>query len=58
LALISPRGVVTERRPLLRELGRRTAFHGADDFRFGIEVRNFRHCRSEGRLCPVTYEQW
>lgn len=57
-ALISPRGVITERRPLLRELEAAYAVHGADDVPFRIEVRNFRHRHTQGMLCLVTYEEW
>lgn len=56
--LVSPRGVITERRPLLRELEAAYRVHGDDDPGFGIEVRNFRHRRTEGALCLVTYEEW
>jgi hypothetical protein len=57
-ALISPRGVFTERRPLLRELEAAYGIHGAGEVPFNIEVRNFRHRYTEGMLCLVTYEEW
>ena len=57
-ALISPRGVMTERRPLLRELEAAYGIHGADEVPFNIEVRNFRHRYTQGTLCLVTYEEW
>ena len=57
-ALISPRGELTERRALLRELEGAYGAHRADDFEFRVEVRNFRHRRTDGKLCLVTYEEW
>ena len=56
--LVSPHGAITERRPLLRELEARYAVQGSDDVGFRIEVRNFRHRRTEGAVCLVTYEEW
>jgi hypothetical protein len=56
-ALIGPHGVITERRPLLRELEAAHGVRGAAEG-FGIEVRHFRHRRTEGALCLVTYEEW
>jgi hypothetical protein len=57
-ALISPRGVMTERRPLLRELEAAYAIHCADEVPFNIEVRKFRLRYTQGTLCLVTYEEW
>jgi hypothetical protein len=57
-ALISPRGVITERRPLLRELEAAHGIHRADDLGFRIEVRDFRQRFTQGALCLVTYEEW
>lgn len=55
--LISPRGVVTERRPLLKELEGAHGIH-ADAGGFGMEIRRFRHRQTHGTLCLVTYEEW
>jgi hypothetical protein len=57
-ALISPRGEVRERRQLLRELEAAHGMHAPHDPDFRIEVRDFRHRRTEGVLCLVTYEEW
>ena len=57
-ALISPRGVVTERRQLLRELEAAYGAHTGNGEGFRIEIQNFRHRRTEGVLCLVTYEEW
>jgi hypothetical protein len=57
-ALISPRGEITERRALLRELEAVHGAHRTDDVGFRVEVREFRHRRTEGALCLVTYEEW
>jgi hypothetical protein len=57
-ALISPRGEFTERRALLRELEGAHGAHRADHVGFRVEVRHFRHRRTEGALCLVTYEEW
>ena len=57
-ALINPRGAITERRPLLRELEAAYGVHGADDIQFRIEIKNFRHRHTQGVLCLVTYEEW
>jgi hypothetical protein len=57
-ALISPRGEITERRPLLRELEAAHAVHRDADLDFRVEVRDFRHRRTEGALCLVTYQEW
>jgi hypothetical protein len=57
-ALISPRGEITERRALLRELEAAHGAHRTDDVGFRVEVREFRHRRTEGALCLVTYEEW
>ena len=32
--------------------------HRADHVSFRVEVRNFRHRRTEGALCLVTYQEW
>ena len=57
-ALISPRGEITERRPLLRELEAAHAVYRAEDPNFRVEVREFRHRRTEGPWCLVTYQEW
>jgi hypothetical protein len=56
--LISPRGEITERRALLRELESVHGAHRADDHGFRVEVREFRHRRTEAGVCLVTYEEW
>jgi hypothetical protein len=56
--LISPRGAITARRPLLRELEAAHGVHRAEGLGFRIELRDFRHRRTEGPLCLVTYEEW
>jgi hypothetical protein len=56
--LIGPRGAITERRAMLRELEAAHGVHRADDLGFRIEVRDFRHRRTEGVVCLVTYEEW
>jgi hypothetical protein len=56
--LISPRGDITERRALLRELEGVHGAHRTDHVGFRVEVREFRHRRTEGTVCLVTYEEW
>ena len=57
-ALISPRGVLTERAALIGELKAAHGSLGGSEPPFVIEVRNFRNRRTDGELCLVTYEEW
>src|SRR5690606_41531269 len=54
--LLSPRGAISERRPLLRELEAAHGVHGAADVPFRIEIRNFRHRLTHGPVWRVCYE--
>ncbi len=57
-AMISPRGVVSERRDLLRELRDGHGGRAASGVDFRIDIRNF-VCRSTASSHAVaTYEEW
>ena len=58
MVIISPRGVLTEREPLIEELEAAHGAHAGPTNDFGIRIENYRCHRTEGDLCLVTYEEW
>ena len=58
MVLISPRGVITERRELCDELEAAHGIHAGAAKGFRIAIEN-PHCRMvEADLCLVTHEEW